>query len=300
MIPQHMKPLLIIPPCPARWPAMAELSEELGSPWREDIRFRFRDGVAGSTDAFAVVPDGGRMLAAAYVCKCGPVGVVGRVFTRPEHRHKGLAVSLFQTITTWFDMLGGRRLYAQAPRDTADALLARVGFRLERFSTTPAGQLATMVRSSGLEPPAASAAHVEVRPAQRGDWPLIVELLLFNPGPDPRVSLEDSSGSAFVSTLELLNEQDRGTCALLAAVGGGAFAGLATVAVSQPGERTFAMLMPHSAAPPALRDAVLRLAAERGYTRVDFPMEALVGAAPSLSTDGATTAPDTPHPEASA
>lgn len=276
-----MKPLLVIPPCPGRWPAMSELNQALASPWREDLERRFRDGVPGATDAFAVVPDGGRLLASAYACKCGPVGVVGQVYTRPEHRHHGLAAALFQTITSWFDMLGGQRLYAQAPRDAVETLLSRVGFRLFRAGNTPAGELATMIRTSGTDSIPVPNGEVTIRGATRTDWPLIVELLLHHPGPDPRVTLQESSGSAFVSTLELLNEQDRGTCALLAAVVGGQVVGLATVAVNVPGERTFAMLMPHDAALPELRAAAHRLAADRGYARVDFPMEALAPASPA-------------------
>ena len=40
------------------------------------------------------------------------------------------------------------------------------------------------------------------------------------------------------------------------------------------------MITPHSDAPPALREALLEVARGKGYSQVDFPMEAL--AAPEV------------------
>ena len=65
--------------------------------WQEDLAARFVQGVPRSQDAFAVVADGGNMLASACVCKRHDLGVLNRVFVRPEHRGRGLARRAIET-----------------------------------------------------------------------------------------------------------------------------------------------------------------------------------------------------------
>lgn len=273
-----MKPLLIIPPAPARWRALENLLGHKGPLWREDVEKRFTQGVPDAQDAFAVIADGGLLLANACVNKRGAVGVLGHVFARPEHRRRGHARQVIAAVVSWFDMLGGKWLYLGCPAALADGLYAKFGFRvLHRLARVP-GEEVTMLRvaAGARETPFAETdGEIAVRDATRADWPLLVALLQHFPGPDPRVPLRESAVSAELAMLELFSRQERGTCRLLAAWRGDRIIGLASVATDALGRRTYAMLLPHNETLPPLREAVTAFAQGRGYEQVDFPLEAL-------------------------
>jgi hypothetical protein len=130
-----------------------------------------------------------------------------------------------------------------------------------------------------------------VRDVTRADWPAMVTLLQYSPGPDPRVPLDESAVTAEVFTLDLIDHTERGACALKGAFRGARLVGLATVAIDRSGERTYGMLIPHSAPPPELRAAVLEFAQSKGYAHVDFPMEALRAAEPAAAATTAAASP---------
>ncbi len=288
-----MKPLLIIPPCAARWHALQDLLAHKGPPWLEDIEQRFAQGVAGARDAFAVVPNGGQFVAHACINAFGHTGVLGHVFTRPDHRRRGYALQLLKTVLSWFNMVGGKRIYLGTTVDLAEPLYGKFGFKIIR-RTSPApsegGAGAALDRVMMMrvadgqpeDPLADMPGEVAVREVGRAEWPLIVALLQHRPGPDPRVSLDETAVAAEAFVLELINGQARGTCALRAAFRGPQVFGFASVATDQLGERTYAVQMPHNEPLPALREAIVELARTKGYTQVDFPMEAL--AAPPETT----------------
>ena len=71
-----MKPLLIIPPCASRWPALSDRYAHETSLRLTDVEKRFFASVQGGQDAFAVIPDGGRMLSGALLSKRGETGVL--------------------------------------------------------------------------------------------------------------------------------------------------------------------------------------------------------------------------------
>jgi len=273
-----MKPLLIMAPAPARWHALADLVGDKGPPWLQDIEQRIIHGVDGGQDAFAVIPEGGRLLANACINRRHDIGILGHVFTRAEHRGLGFARRLISTLLSWFDMTGGKWLHLGTTADLAEGLFAKFGFEItHRVNREPHDgvMMARTADGAASNPLENASGEAVIRDVSRADWPLIVSLLQQRPGPDPRVSSDESAVAAEIAGLELISRQEQGTCKLCAAFCGHRIVSLASVATDQLGERTYAMLMPHSDSPPALREAVLEFARSKGYAQVDFPMEAL-------------------------
>jgi GNAT superfamily N-acetyltransferase len=277
-----MKPLLIVPPAPQRWHALEGLLGHKGPLWLQDVEQRFAKGIKRAQDAFAVIPDGGHFIANVCINKCGDVGVLGHVFVRPEHRGRGHVRRLMGTAITWFEMTGGRRLVLGTTADLAEGLFAKFGFEvIHRVAKEPHdGVMMRRVSGKASETVAENeAAPLRVGDVTRREWPLVVALLQCEPGADPRASLAESAVGAELIGLDLLSQQDRGTCRLLGAYRGDRLVGIASIATDQLGQRTFAMRMPHSQPQPELREALLEFARSKGYEQVDFPMETL-GAAP--------------------
>ncbi len=284
-----MKPLLILAPAPARWPALEDLLRHLSRPLLADVERRVAHGVLGSVDVYAVVPSGGQFLASACLSKFGDAGVVSQVFTRPEHRGRGYARAATEAVLSWFDMTGGRWLFLTTTAELDPGLFAKFGFApLRRIAWTPHDRI-TMLRVSkaaGEQPFADARGELVVREVHRAHWAAMVALLQYHVGPDPRVPLEESAVTAEAFTLDLIDHQERGACRLFGAFRGARLVALGTVATDQPGERTYAMLMPHSGAPPELREAVVRWAQGKGFRQADFPMEGLVGESATASAPG--------------
>ena len=103
-----MKPLLILAPSSTRWQAFEQLLAHEEQSWLDDLRMRLTEGVRGSRDAFAALPDGSRLLASACIRRRHDVGVLGHVLTIPAERRRGRARALLQALLSWFDMSGGR------------------------------------------------------------------------------------------------------------------------------------------------------------------------------------------------
>ena len=294
-----MKPLLIIPPAPTRWPALGELLSHLGPRWAADLEQRLTQSVARAQDAYAVIPDSGPPVAAACINKCGDVGVLAHCYTHPEHRRRGYARKLMETLLSWFDMTGGKWLFLSTTSELDQGLYRKFGFLpLRRAVWEPYDRL-TMVRPGRNVPEydgGATGGDVAVRDLTRAEWPAMVALLQYQLGPDPRVPLDESAVSAEVFALDLCDHQERGACQLKGAFQGARLVGLATIATDRAGERTYALLMPHTDAPAALREATLEFARGKGYAHVDFPMEGL-GKAVAGGLAGPTPEPMTEPPE---
>lgn len=257
---------------------MEELLREKGPPWLPDLEQRLVRGVPGAQDAFAVIPAGGQFLASACVNKCGDVGLVGHCYTRLEHRQRGLARTLMAVLVSWFDMTGGKWLFLGATAELDEALYLKFGFAIvHRVAWRPFDHLMLLRTAPGVsgDPLADVTGDVVVREVGRGQWPAMVALFQYRRGADPRVALHESAVTADVFTLDLIQHQERGACRLLGAYQGSRLVGLATVATDCRAERTYAMLMPHTDSPPALRAAVEQFAQSRGYVHVDYPMEGL-------------------------
>jgi GNAT superfamily N-acetyltransferase len=288
-----MKPLLIIPPAPARWPALHDLLRHKGQPWLRDIEQRSLRGVPSAQDVCGVMQAGGQFFASACINKYGDVGVLGHCFTRPEHRRQGHARRLVEAVVSWFDMTGGQWLFLGTTAELDEGFYRKFGFQpLRRVAWTPYDHL-TMWRpgrgASG-DPFANLAGDITIRDLTRAEWPAMVTLLQYCPGPDPRVPLDESAVTAEAFTLDLIDHLERGACALKGAFRGPRLTGLATIATDRSGEQTFGLLVPHTGAPPELLAAAIEFAHGRGYTRVDFPMEGLRPPEPA-PTACATTEP---------
>lgn len=283
-----MKPLLLIPPCAPRWPALADLYAELPPARLEDLQARFETALPGGHDAIAIIPDGGRVLAAARVSRAADVGVVADLLTRETHRGRGLSTVIVDALLSWFDMTGGRRAYLTVDAERAAHFEPQRFSPLRRTGEGAAGRV-TLRRSAEHQPADPFApgrkAPLTVRPATRADWPMMVELLQYHPGPDPRVPLDETAVIAEDIGLDLLAQQDRSACRLLAGVRGGHIVALASVALDRTSERTHAMILPHDEAFPPLREVVIEHARTRGYRHMEFPLESLAARASAAGGD---------------
>lgn len=273
-----MKPLLVLLPAPARWAGLEELLAADSPTWLDDLEARVVHGVEGAQDALAIIPQGSQVLAAAGISRSGPVGILRQVYTRSDHRKRGLARQILQTLLTWFPMTGGRRLHLGCPQALIP-FFAKFNFYETQIAEGEGGPAAMMRRafSTGDEPAGTESAAqpATVRPLTRADWPGMVELLQHEPGGVPAVPLAQSAVTAPATTLDLLNQQARRQVALLGAFSGDEMTGFASLATDQLGERTFAMLTPFGPGPSPLREAVISAAGRLGYKKVDFPLEAL-------------------------
>jgi GNAT superfamily N-acetyltransferase len=280
-----MKPLLILAPSPARWPVVQDLLAHEDEAWLADLRQRLVDGLRGCQDALAIMPESTHALASACIRRRGDIGVLGHVYTRPGQRQQGKARALLQALLSWFDMSGGKWLYATSPRDAAEYLFEKFGFTVLRGSRAAEAERVTLLRTPAnvsASPFERVTSRIRIRDVARADWVLIVALLRHYAGPDPRMDLEQSALGAEATALELIAQQEQGACHLLAACHQNRIVGLGSLATQPVGGRTYAMLLPQDCPPQGLREAVLQLASAQGYTQVDFPMEAL--AATSAAT----------------
>lgn len=269
-----MKPLLIIPPAPARWPMIERLELERSTEWWAEFKARVTEGGDGAQDAIAVMAPGGEAWALACIRRGGAVGFLSDIFTRPQHRGRGFAQSLIASLLNWFDVTGGRTLHATAAVDVAQKLLVPRGFEMKRRASEAPDARTTLVRGMA-ESETAAAGAVEIRAVRRGDWAAIYDLLQRSPGADPRVSLDESALGAEDALAQLYYQQQRSSCVLLGEFAGQRPRALASLAIDQLGEKTYAMILPHDADGALLRRAVEEAAARRGYARVDYPFQAL-------------------------
>lgn len=271
-----LKPLLIQPPAPSRWTGLRGLWGHSGPLWLDDLEKRL-EGLPDARDVLSVIYNGSDPLATACIRAQGDIGILGDVFTHSGSRKRGYARESIKAALAWFDMTGGKWLYCGCHAELV-TIFEPHGFKpIHRLERQPIDDVILQRRAEGvgITPLPMSDGPVQIRTVGRADWPLMVALLQDCPGPDPRVSLQESATTAELAMLELIKQQEDETCTLLAAVRAERIVAIASLATVQPGEKTYAMILPHDAAPDALRDAVLKTADEKNYGPVDFPMETL-------------------------
>ncbi len=292
-----MKPLLILLPSATRWPSLAALLEHEPTAVRADLQARLEQGTVGARDAVAALPDGSLFLSAGCIRRRGAVGVLGQVFTRPEHRRRGYCRGVLQALLSWFDMSGGKWLYLTTPADAAGFLFENFGFRVLHRGQRDGRPHVTMLRTPAHGHPTPFDLcddRTTIRTATRADWPLLVALLQHRPGPDPRVPIDESAIAAETTITELIHQAESGLCKLLVAVCKGVVVGLGTLATDREGHRSYAMVLPFDKPPEGLRAALLEAARQQGYDQIDFPMQALAGAAPAQENTAPTQEGATP------
>jgi GNAT superfamily N-acetyltransferase len=258
----NRKPLLIVPPAPERWPKIEALLNHKGQPWLDDLALRFRQGVAGSRDTFAVIFDGGNLLAHAAIFSTADIGILGHVFVAPPVRRQGLASKLIETLLQWFQMTGGHWLYLTT-EPALTPLYERFGFQVLHRAPVGDGEQVTMQRrpaDGGITPLPLRGGAVTTRSVQRADWPLVLALLQDHPGADPAVGIDTTAVQAERWTLERLAEQAAQRLQLIAAEQNGRIVGLALVTPTAGSEPATIALLPHSRVPAALRQAALKAA----------------------------------------
>ena len=273
-----MKPLLILAPSPARWPAFEQLLHGEDPRVLEDLRIRLTDGAAEARDALALLPESSHALACACVRRRHDVGLLGQVFTAPTQRLKGHARSLMQALLSWFDMSGGKWLYLTCTRAEAEDVFEKFGFQVLHASGPERTARVTMLRTPahvGENPFERLSESLAITPAARADWPLMMALMQHYVGADPRVPLAESALTAEATLIELFAQQQQEVCHIVAVWRQERIIGFGSVALNAPGSRTYAMVLPHGQPPDGLREALVEYARGRGYQQVDFPMETL-------------------------
>ncbi|MFN0136618.1 MAG: hypothetical protein ACKVS9_10940 [Phycisphaerae bacterium] len=271
-----MKPLLIIPPASSRLHAIEALLAEVAPPRLADVRERLARTPVGAHDAFAAIPDGADVLALACIRRYGGFGLLGELFTRSDVRLQGHAMRLLQTLLSWFDMTGGRWLYATAPAGLCSGLLENFGFvTLRTCAINGAEQrLVTRALSTSGEPFGESRDEGAMVPLTRAHLPLMVALSHVRSGSDPRVSADEFAVSVESLALELLAQQDAGRCELAGWLREGRLLAWGSLATESHSPRTYAMRVPAGdAASDRVQTALLELAHRKGYQTIDFPLE---------------------------
>ena len=103
-----------------------------GSPWVEDVRRRLSGLLGGADDYFIAALDGDRMVATVWytVARDDPkLGVIGHIYTLPQHRRQGIAERLIDAAMTDFRALGGEvmQLFTSTPYSVP--FYQRLGFQ---------------------------------------------------------------------------------------------------------------------------------------------------------------------------
>lgn len=274
-----MKPLLILLPAPGRWNVVESALAPAQDARRADLAARFATQTEGASDAVAAVPHGSGAAAACVVRRRGDVGVLCDLHTRPERRKQGMARSILQTLLSWFDMTGGRWLYAFVPADGSEQVLENFGFKLLHRNATCVSMCRTL-GSTPESPLPATRAVVHSRELTPADWPCMVALAQHDPGPDPRVPLAEAALASESAASELCQQHRAGKIALLGAFVDGRLVGYASLAIDALGKRTYAMRTPiRGPEADALAAAVSAMATGKGYELVDYPLEAIAAPA---------------------
>lgn len=102
-----------------------------GPPWVEDIRRRIQGEVACAADHFFAAFCGGRMVATAWYTlsqEDPKLGLIGHIYTWPEHRRRGISTRLVQAAMADFRERGGvvMQLFTSTPYTVP--LYERLGF----------------------------------------------------------------------------------------------------------------------------------------------------------------------------
>jgi len=119
--------LRVAPACDER---LLTLLRHKGSPWVEDIQRRLAGEMPGSRDYFFMACRGDDAHDWYTVAATDPrLGLVGHVYTRSEHRRRGLAARLMQSVMDQFRAAGGQVTQLFTDRPEAVALYERFGFR---------------------------------------------------------------------------------------------------------------------------------------------------------------------------
>jgi hypothetical protein len=114
-----------------------------------------------------------------------------------------------------------------------------------------------------------------VRELTRADWPLIVALLQYRAGADPRVPQGESALLAENIGLEMFEQKDAGRGRVLGHFAGKWLTGVAGLALAAGGGPTHALIAPHDRPNEELRAALQELARREGHTTVRYPLDAL-------------------------
>jgi len=218
-------PIRIVPlDLPVDDPELLALVWHKGSPWVGDIHRRLQGEYPGSRDRFFVAYDGSRPVALVWytVREAEPrLGLLGHVYTRPEHRRRRLATRLMETAMAEFARRGGvaMQLFTYNPQTLPfyerlgfETLYAsRVMHATDWYLRSPAGS--KVLIDSWFAPRAC-----RVRPLAAGDLPQYC--LLYNL--EYRTRLKDRAQEiglgleaelAFIHSLEK-TRQGKAACAV--------------------------------------------------------------------------------------
>ncbi|MCX7598315.1 MAG: GNAT family N-acetyltransferase [Armatimonadetes bacterium] len=139
-----------------------------------------------------------------------PIGILQHVFTRPEHRQKGIAVVLMAAACEDFRARDGRALYLATGNPVAATLYERFGFHALGHDGAMLWPL-----DEGFEQDYFRPQPCEVRPVCWADWPLLTALYSATDGWVLRNLFFGHYGPSFWEGpfLSLMAAQEQGTVA---------------------------------------------------------------------------------------
>lgn len=109
---------------------IGELLQHKQHPWHQHIVEALEQPLGDLETRFHIVVAEGLAVANVMTVESGGVGILGHVFTRPEHRRQGLCQALFEVLLPDFRARGGRQLTLGTGYDSpAYWIYHRNGFR---------------------------------------------------------------------------------------------------------------------------------------------------------------------------
>lgn len=201
---------LVRAPAPDWTERILPLLAHKGEPWLSAMRRALQHGLGELNMSFFECVLGGELCGNITIVDSleQPVGILQHVFTRPEHRQKGIASALMAAACEDFRQRKGRALYLATGNPVAAALYERFGFRSLGQNGVMLWLLDEDFHEAFFRP-----RPTEVRPTQWSDWPLLTALYSVADGWTLRSLFFGHYGPSFWEGpfLELMAAQEQGT-----------------------------------------------------------------------------------------
>lgn len=201
---------LVRTPAPDWRERILPLLAHKGEPWLGAMRRALDHGLGDLNMSFFECVVSGELCGNITIVDSleQPVGILQHVFTKPEHRQKGIAAALMAAACEDFRQRGGRALYLATGNPVAAALYARFGFR----SYGQNGVMVWLLDESFHEEFFRSR-PTGIRPTRWSDWPLLSALYSVAEGWTLRSLFFGHYGPSFWEGpfLELMAAQEQGT-----------------------------------------------------------------------------------------
>jgi len=200
---------LVRAPAPDWTERILPLLAHKGEPWLGAMRRALENGLGELNMSFFECVIGGQLCGNVTIADSlhRPIGILQHVFTKPQHRQKGVAAALMAAACEDFRARGGQALYLATGNPVAAALYQRFGFRELGHDGVMRWTLEDTFEREYFR-----ARHVEVRETRWSDWPLLAALYSVAEGWTLRSLFFGHYGPSFYEGpfLELMAAQEKG------------------------------------------------------------------------------------------